>query len=76
MSVQSAATTRASRKRIGAYTHGPASRVDLNVRVFLPWLVRLVGLPNERVAADGSPGQTDDGRVVRDFQLETTAREV
>ena len=33
---------------------------------FLPWLARLVGLPNGRVAADGSPERTDDVRVVRD----------
>ena len=26
--------------------------------------------------ADGSPGRTDDGRVVRDFKLEPAAREV
>ena len=32
------------------------------------------GLPNGRVSADGSPGQTDDGRVVRDFKLEPTAK--
>ena len=44
--------------------------------LFLPWLARLVGLPNGRVSADGSPGRTDDGRVVRDFKLEPTAREV
>ena len=43
---------------------------------FLPWLVRLVDLPNGRVPTDGSPGRTDDGRVVRDFKLEPTAREV
>ena len=35
-----------------------------------------VGLPNGRVTADGSPGRTDDGRVVRHFKLEPTAREV
>ena len=40
------------------------------ILLFLPWLARLVGLPNGRVAADGSPGRTDDGRVVRDFKLE------
>ena len=34
---------------------------------FLPRLARLVGLPNGRVATDGSSGQTNDGRVVRDF---------
>ena len=44
--------------------------------VFLPCLARLVGLPNGRVSADGSPGRTDDWRVVRDFKLEPTAREV
>ena len=44
--------------------------------LFLPWLARLVGLPNGRVAADESPLRTDDGRVVRDFKLERTAREV
>ena len=44
--------------------------------LFLPWFARLVGLPNGRVPADGSPGRTDDGRVVRDFKLEPTAREV
>ena len=43
---------------------------------FLPWLARLVVLPNGHVAADGSPGRTDDGRVVRDFKLEPTVREV
>ena len=44
--------------------------------LFLPWFALLVGLPNGRVPADGSPGRTDDGRVVRDFKLEPTAREV
>ena len=44
--------------------------------LFLPWLARLAGLPNRRVPADGSPGRTDDGRVVREFELEPTAREV
>ena len=44
--------------------------------LFLPWLARLAGLPNGRVPADASPGRTDDGRVVRDLQLEPTAREV
>ena len=44
--------------------------------LFLPWSARLVGLPNGRVAADGSPGRTGDGRVVRDFELEPTTREV
>ena len=29
-----------------------------------------------RVSAEESPGRTDDGRVVRDFKLELTAREV
>ena len=84
MGVQSAETTGASRNRIGACTRGPASWADLTVRVvrernrFIPppWLARLVGPPNGRVAADGSPGRTDDGRVVRDFKLEPTTREV
>ena len=44
--------------------------------LFLPWLARLVGLPNGLLPADGSPGRKDDGRVVRDFKLEPTAREV
>ena len=81
--VQSAATTRASRKSIGACNRGPASRAGLAVRVegggiflFLPWLARLVGLLNGRVSADGSLGRTDDGRVVCDFKLEPTARKV
>ena len=83
MGVQSAATTEASRNRIGACTRGPASWADLAVRIlrggialFLPWPARLVGLPNGRAATDGSPGRTDDGRVVRDFKLEPTTREV
>ena len=46
------------------------------IALFLPWPARLVGVPNGRVAADGSPGRTDDGRVVRDFKLEPTTREV
>ena len=46
------------------------------ILLFLPWLARLVGFPNGRVSADGSPGRTDDGRVVRDFKLEPNAREV
>ena len=33
-------------------------------------------LPNGRVSADGNPERTDDGQVVRDFELEPTAREV
>ena len=44
--------------------------------LFLPWLARLAGLLNGRVPADGSPGRTDDGRVVRYFKLVPTAREV
>ena len=44
--------------------------------LFLPWLARLVSLPNGRVPSDGSPGGTDDGRVVRDLKREPTAREV
>ena len=46
------------------------------IALFLPWLARLVSLPNGRVPADGSPERTDDGRVVRDFELEPTTREV
>ena len=46
------------------------------ILLLLPWLARLVGLPNGRVAADGSPGRTDDGRAVRDFKLELIACEV
>ena len=44
------------------------------IALFLPWPARLVGLPNGRVAADGSPKRTDDGRVVRDFKLEPTTK--
>ena len=43
--------------------------------IFDSWLARLVGLPNGHVAADGSPGRTDDGRVVRDFKLEPTTHD-
>ena len=46
------------------------------IPLFLLWLVWLIGLPIGRVAADESPEQTDDGRVVRDFKLEPSAREV
>ena len=46
------------------------------IALFLPWPARLVNLPNGRVAADGSSGRTDGGRVVRDFKLEPTTREV
>ena len=46
------------------------------IALFLPCLARLAGLPNGRVAADGSPGRKNDGRVVRDFKLEPTTREV
>ena len=38
--------------------------------------MRLVGQPRARVATDEGPGRTDDGRVVRDFKLEPTPREV
>ena len=76
MGVQSAATAGSSRNRIGACTRGPASWADLDARLgrggifsFLPWLARLVGLPNGRVPADGSPGRMDEGRVVRDTKL-------
>ena len=44
--------------------------------LFLSWLTRLAGLLKGRVPADGSPGRTDDRRVVRDFKLEPTAGEV
>ena len=44
--------------------------------LFLLSLARLVGLPNGSVAANRSPDRTDDGRVVRDFKMEPTAREV
>ena len=44
------------------------------IGLFLPWPARPVGLPNGRVAEDGIPGRTDDGRVVRDFKLEPTTR--
>ena len=44
--------------------------------LLLSWLARPAGLPNGRVSADGNLGRTDDGRVVRDFKLEPTAREV
>ena len=83
MGVQSAATTRASRNRIEVCTRIPASWADMTVRIcririflFLPWLARLVGLPNGRVSADGSSGRTDDGRVKRDFKLDSTPCEV
>ena len=46
------------------------------IALFLPWPLGLVSLPNGRVAAGGCPGRTDDGRVVRDFKLEPTTREV
>ena len=46
------------------------------VALFLSWPARLVGVPNGRVSADGSPEQTDDGRVVREFKLEPTTHEV
>ena len=46
------------------------------IGLFLPWLARLAGLPNGRVAADGSPGRTDDGRDVRDVKLKPTTRQV
>ena len=63
MGVQSAATTRASRNRIGACTRGSASWADLAVRVdrgrnlFIPPLVGVA-----------SPGRTDERRVVRDWK--------
>ena len=43
---------------------------------FCLWPAPLVSLPNGRVAADESPGRTDDGRFVRDFKLEPTTREI
>ena len=53
-----------------------SASIGEGIFLFLPWLVRLLGLPNGRVSADESPGRTDDERVVRDFKLEPTAREV
>ena len=83
MGIESQTTGRASRNRNGACTRGPASQPDLSIRVdsggvflFPPWLAQLLGLPNGRVAADGSPGRTDNGRIVRDFKMEPIAREV
>ena len=83
MGAQRAATAGASRNRIGCrpavlrlgWTWLSAS-FWVEIALFLPWLARLVGLPNGRVAADGSTGRTDDGRVVRDFKLEPITREV
>ena len=46
------------------------------IALFLHCLARLVDLPNGRATTDGIPGRTDDGRVVRDFKLEPTTREV
>ena len=46
------------------------------IALFLPWPARLVSLPNGRVVANGSPGRTNDGRVVRDFKLEPTTHKV
>ena len=46
------------------------------ILLFLPWLARLVVLPNGRVSADGSSGRRDDERVVHDFKLEPTARQL
>ena len=83
MGVQNAATMRASRNRIGACTRGSASWADLAVRVdrgrnlFVPPLVGAAIRPAIRPCVRGwGPGRTDDGRVVRDFELEPTAREV
>ena len=53
-----------------------SASTDGGIFLFLPWLAQLVGLPNGRVSADGSPRRTDGGRVVRDFKLEPTTREV
>ena len=83
MGVQSAEKTRARRNRIGACTAVPRlGRTRLSAPIggemflFLPWLARLVGPPNGRVSAGGSPGRTNDGRVVRNFKLEPATREV
>ena len=46
-------------------------RKALKIWMLIESFVRLAGLPNGRVPADGGPGRTDDGRVVRDFKLET-----
>ena len=53
-----------------------SASIGEGIFLFLPWLARLVGLPNGRGSADGSPGRTDDRRVIRDFKLEPAAREV
>ena len=52
------AVLRLGRTRLSASTVG-------GIFLFLPWLARLVGLPNGRVPADGSPGRTDDGSRTR-----------
>ena len=81
--VRSVATTRASRNlirpspavlRLGR-TWLPASFAG-EIFLFLSWLARLDGLLNGRVTADVIPGRTDNGRVVRDFKLGPTTREV
>ena len=63
------AVLRLGRPWLSASTRG-------GIFLFLPWLARLVGLPNVHVPANVSPGRTDDGRVVRDVKPEPTAREV
>ena len=50
--------------------------IGRGIFLFLHWLAPVAGLPNGSVPADGGPGRTDDGRVVCDFKLEPTAREV
>ena len=68
MGVQSAATTGASRNRIGACTRGPASWADLAAGV--------VQGRNRFIPSLNGSRANDDGRVVRDFKLEPTTREV
>ena len=62
------AALRLARTRLSASIGG-------GIFLFLPWLASLFVLPNECGSVGGSPGRTDDGRVVRDFKLEPTARE-
>ena len=56
--------------RIWAFTRGPASRADPTVHVIRGRILFSLLL------AGAGPGRKDDGRVVRDFELDPTAREV